>query len=153
MNQFFGKFGFIHRRLWRQNGIYRAAVLFGPAPLLGGLLAAAVWGGAQAIGKMTYQPPRWAVPQRTKTWSNEDGKLQTLEPARPLPPPGADGGLIGYEAGWRATTYPISWAFGCWHDLNVIGPGRLTLLVSHPGEQTLMPAHSDDIVRPQRIKP
>lgn len=49
--------------------------------------------------------------------------------------------------------YPIDWAFGCWHAHEVIGPGRMTLLVGHPGEETLMAARSGDIVRPRQIKP
>ncbi|MGA9868048.1 MAG: hypothetical protein WBQ75_16610 [Acetobacteraceae bacterium] len=49
--------------------------------------------------------------------------------------------------------YPIDWAFGCWHDHDVIGPGRMTVLVGHPGEPTLLPARFDDIVRPGRIRP
>jgi hypothetical protein len=49
--------------------------------------------------------------------------------------------------------YPISWAFGCWHDQDVIGPGQLTLLVGHPGETSLLPARDGDIVRLERPKP
>ncbi|HXT80886.1 MAG TPA: hypothetical protein VN702_15080 [Acetobacteraceae bacterium] len=47
--------------------------------------------------------------------------------------------------------YRIGWAFGCWHDQTVVGPGRMTLLVGHPGDRTLLPARPDDIVRPKRI--
>jgi hypothetical protein len=49
--------------------------------------------------------------------------------------------------------YSIGWAFGCWHDGQVSGPGRMTLLVGHPGRSTILPALPDDIVRPERIKP
>jgi hypothetical protein len=266
MNHLFRKLDFIHRRLWRQNGIYRAAVLFGPAPLLGCLLTVTAWGLVQEIGRLTYQPPRWAVPHASATRSNADGRPQTLEPAMPLPPVGADGGFAGYEPGWQGTAQPmqvnppldvdikptpltgflldgptfdmaqimaggpktglyvgegkgllvirtagdyalsarferpagpladcvmrlglgprrilsnlelavvndisgtpdavrftlqpgfyyIVWAFGCWHDHEVTGPGRLTLLISHPGEQSLLPARSDDVVRPKPARP
>lgn len=266
MNRFFGKFGFVHRRLWRQDGLYRAALLFGPAPLLGGLLAGALWGGVQTLERMTYRPPDWGVPQGPTVWSTATDQPPTIEPAKPLPPTGPDGELAGYAAGWRATTQPIEvgatldvdlkptpltafsldgptfdmaqiiaagpksslyvgvgsgilairaagvyalsvrferpaaqpadclmrlgfgahrivsnlevavvgdvsktfdaarfdlqpglytigWAFGCWHNQEVIGPGRMTLLVGHPGEQTLLPARSGDIVRPEQVRP
>jgi hypothetical protein len=260
MNRFLGKLGFIHRRLWSQDGLYRAALLFGPAPLVGCLLAGAVWGCILALGGETSQPPRWAVPQDPGTWSTSASQPQTIQPAKPLPPVGADGRLTGYELGWRVTTnpivvsqtmdvdvkptpltaffldgpsvdmaqilpeapnvslyigvgqgflairtagvytlalrferpagpradclmrlgfgprrivstleagvvrdlsitfdavrfdlqpglYPIGWAFGCWQNHEMIGPGRITLLVGHPGEQSISPARSDDFVR------
>jgi hypothetical protein len=43
--------------------------------------------------------------------------------------------------------YPIGWALGCWRDQETVGPGRITVLISHPGDQTLQPARPDDIVR------
>lgn len=49
--------------------------------------------------------------------------------------------------------YPIGWAFGCWHEHEVVGPGRITLLVGHPGDPTPLPARADDIVRQERIGP
>jgi hypothetical protein len=48
--------------------------------------------------------------------------------------------------------YPIGWALGCWRDQETVGPGRMTILISHPPDQALQPARSDDIVRPERIK-
>jgi hypothetical protein len=266
MKHFFGKLGFIHRRLWSQDGVYRAAILFGPAPLVGCLLAIALWECIQTFGWMTDQPPRWAVPLGPQTWSTGSDEPHTIQPARPLPPVATNGILIGYEAGWQAMIepiqvsatmavdvqptpligffldgssfemaqiiakgpqdslyvgvgsgflavrtagiyaisvrlerpaapvancltrlsfgprrivsnldfalasdaskvfdaarfdlqpglYSISWVFGCWHDQKMVGPGRITVLVGHPDDQTLLPARADDIVRPERIKP
>jgi hypothetical protein len=33
--------------------------------------------------------------------------------------------------------YPISWVFGCWKDQEAVGPGRISVLVGHPGDQAL----------------
>jgi hypothetical protein len=43
--------------------------------------------------------------------------------------------------------YPIGWALGCWQGEESVGPGRITVLISHPGDQALQPARPDDIVR------
>jgi hypothetical protein len=266
MRRFFGKLEFIHRRLWQGDGLYRASLLLGPAPLLGCAVAAALWGSIPAAHGTKHSLPQWAVPQGPAVWSAASDQPQIVQPSRSLPPVEADGALAGYEAGWRATTHPIQisatldadlkptsltaflldgssvdmaqiikggpaaslyvgvgagflavrtggvyalsarierpagpradclirlvfgsrrivsnlevavvsdlmrafdvaqfnlqpglyaigWAFGCWQDHTVIGPGRMTLLVGHPGDQTLQPARSDDIVRPKRIRP
>jgi hypothetical protein len=42
--------------------------------------------------------------------------------------------------------YPIGWAFSCWHDHRIVGPGRATILVSRPGETELSPAHPQDFI-------
>ena len=261
MKRFIGKLGFIHRRLWQQGGGYRAALLLGPAPLLGVLLAGAVWGSVLSLRQRTYQPPLWAKPPTGhNTWTSDADHPQTVEPARPLPQVGADGALVGRDPGWnvavnpiqvsqtmnvdvkadslvgfsikgpsvdmeqilaagpkaspyvavgsgflvvrepgnyalsarferpsgvaanclvrlgfggrrtlstlnvdvvrttsrnyppawfdlRPGLYPIGWVFGCWHDNVEIGPGRLTILVGHPGETMLSPARPDDVVR------
>ncbi|HUB44623.1 MAG TPA: hypothetical protein VMB73_06525 [Acetobacteraceae bacterium] len=44
--------------------------------------------------------------------------------------------------------YRIGWVFGCWRGRDVTGPGKMTMLVGHPGETGLEPARADDIVRP-----
>jgi hypothetical protein len=49
--------------------------------------------------------------------------------------------------------YSIGWAFGCWRDREVVGPGRMTVLLSHPGEPHLAPARSDEIVRLKTTPP
>ncbi len=259
MRHLLGKLGFIHRRLWRRDGLYRAALLFGPAPLLGCLLAVTVWEGVLAVRSAPQPPPPWAAPQSPASW-NTDAAPQTLQPVRPLPATDASGGLTGYEPGWRASInpievgttmdvdvkaaplstfthdgpavemsrilamgppdslyvgigrgflavrtagihaltlrverpagapadclmrlglgprrivsnvqlqlardfdtvfdaarfdlkpglYPIAWAFGCWRGHDAIGPGRLTVLVGHPDDQSPQPARPDDIVR------
>jgi hypothetical protein len=266
MSRFFAKFGFTHRRLWDRDGLYRAALLFGPAPLVGVVAACGVWALVQTVWVSAAQLAPWAKLQAPEHWSTGPDQAQTVEPTRPLPPVGADGGLVGYEPGWKVTTnpiqislpldvdvkptpltgflldggridlariiaegpknalyigvgqgflaartagvyalsihverpagqvadclmrlalgprrivsnedvdsvgdvaktfeaarfdlrpglYPLGWAFGCWHDQAVIGPGRMTVLIARPGEQSLQPARPDDIVRPERIKP
>ena len=45
--------------------------------------------------------------------------------------------------------YDLSTVFGCWHDQQVLGPGRLTILIQAPGEQALRPAKPDELVRPR----
>ncbi|MEJ0092758.1 MAG: hypothetical protein WDN46_04825 [Methylocella sp.] len=265
MSLFFSKLGFIHCRLWDGDGFYRVALLFGPAPLIGCGVAAGIWFMVRALPAPIVQPPDWGKPpQSAENWSTT-GEAQTVEPARPIPPVGANGGLSGYEAGWRATIhaievsptfnteitptplsaflvdgstidlapiiaagakdkkfvgagsgflvirtpgtyalalrferppglvadclmrlsfgphkivsnydlanpgnvsktfdaarfdlkpglYPIGWVLGCWRDQEMIGPGRTTIVMSHPGDQTLRPVAPDDIVRPERIK-
>ena len=45
--------------------------------------------------------------------------------------------------------YPLNWAFGCWQDQHLAGPGRITIMIAHPGETELVPARADDILRPR----
>lgn len=45
--------------------------------------------------------------------------------------------------------YSIGWVLGCWRDQATVGPGRITVLMSHPGDQALEPAGPEDIVRPE----
>ncbi|WP_428483937.1 hypothetical protein [Rhodopila sp.] len=260
MKRFIGKLGFIHRRLWQQDGNYRIALLLGPAPCLGLSIAAVIWGSFTAVKQFTYQPPSWATAPHRAMWQTGTDQAAVLEPARPLPAFAADGSLEGIEPGWnvairpitvsptmnvdvkttsvatfnitgatidmeqilaarskeplyvavgtgffivkdggtytlsarfervfaptancivrlgfgknriisnvtvnvsnavskdydaasfvlRPGLYPIAWGFGCWHGLKVIGPGRMTLLVVHPGGKALEPARPDELVR------
>jgi hypothetical protein len=263
--RFFGKLGFIHRRLWERDGYYRTALLFGPAPLIGCGLAAAIWFAVRELPAPAVQPPNWGKPPPAmENWSTT-GEPQKVTPARPIPPVDANGGLSGYEAGWRAAVhaleisptlatdikrtplssffvdgstiesaeiiaagpknirflgegsgflvvrapgiyaialrferppgptadclkrlgfgtrnvaanyelgnpgnvsktfdaarfdlqpglYPINWVFGCWKDQEAVGPGRISVLIGHPGDQALQPARPDDIVRQERVK-
>jgi hypothetical protein len=108
MKRFIGKFGFVHRRLWQQDGGYRVALLLGPAPFLGALLAAAVWGSVLGLRETTYQRPPWATPPTGhKPWTSDADHPQTVEPERPLPQVGADGALVGREPGWNVAVNPI----------------------------------------------
>ena len=266
MSGVLGKLGFIHRRLWDRDGMYRIALLFGPAPLIGCALAAGIWMGLRTLPAPEAPLPDWAKrPVSADRWDTS-GEPQTAKPDRPLPPVGANGALSGYEPGWQGTINPVdikpmldvtlkstplsaffldgpkiemaqiiaagpkntpfagvgsgflairtpgvyavsirferalgpiadclvrlgfgprrivsnllladpgntsktydaarfnlqpglyqlAWAFGCWHDNEVVGPGRITILVSHPADQTLQPALPADIVRRERIKP
>lgn len=268
MRRFLQKLSFIHHRLWRRDGIYPAALLLGPAPLLGGVFAFTVWIAIAVLGgtATNHASLHWAVPQRAAVWDTDAERPQAPQPAKPLPPIAADGTLTGYEAGWRLTTspiqvsptldvdlkavalttfsleggsvdmaqikdhgpktslyvgvgngflvvkdggvyalsarlerpaasvadclvrlgfgprrivsdlgvgisselsktfepvrfslqpglFPIGWAFGCWHDGEVVGPGRMSLLISHPGERDLQPAGPGDIVRLKSAAP
>src|ERR1700722_15205880 len=107
MSLFFSKLGFVHRRLWDRDGFYRVALLFGPAPLIGCGVAAGIWYVLQAFPAPIVQPPDWGKPpQSAENWSTT-GEVHTVQPARSIPSVGANGGLRGYEAGWRATTHAI----------------------------------------------
>ena len=265
MNRLLGKLRFVHQHLWHQDGLYRAALLFGPAPLLGCLLAGVAWWALHEVSGNSKPPlPPWGTPQAVRPARNaETGTPQTLQPFRPLPPVGAGGVPSGYEPGWRVTVNPVEvsptmvgsvnpnpisgfllnapsvdmaqvvgkepsaspfavvgsgllvvrtaglyvltvrfqrpagsvaecitqlslgprrivselgvnmvndiartfeaprfdlvpglyqtgWAFGCWHDKQEAGSGRWTIMLAHPGETTLLPMRSDDIVRPAR---
>lgn len=266
MGQWVSKLKFIHSRLWDRDGIYRIAVLFGPAPVIGCGVAAAIWFMIRALPAPIVQPPDWAkTSQASENWSTSD-EPHPVEPEAPIPPIGANGGLSGYAAGWRATIraievsptfntdikptplsaftvdgskidlaqviaagpqttkfvgvgsgflvvrtsgiysvsarferppgpaadclirlgfgprrvvanyslgfrgndsktfdavrfdlqpglYPMFWVLGCWRDQQNIGPGNLTVLVSHPGDQTLQAARPDEIVRPESPAP
>ena len=103
MRLFFSKLGFIHRRLWDRDGLYRVALLFGPAPLIGCGVAAAIWLMVRAVPTPIVHPPAWGKPpEATDTWSTT-GEPQTLQPKAPLPAVDTDGQLSGYVAGWQAT--------------------------------------------------
>jgi hypothetical protein len=266
MRQWVSKLKFIHGRLWDRDGIYRVAVLLGPAPAIGCSVAAAIWFMIRTLPAPIAQPPDWAKPtQAAENWSTTD-EPHKVEPEAPIPQAGAHGGLSGYDAGWRATIraievsptfntdikptplsafgvdgstidlaqviaagpqntkfvgvgsgflvvrtpgiyalsarferapgpaadclirlgfgprkvvsnyalgfrgndsktfdavrfdlqpglYPMFWVLGCWRDQQPIGPGRLTVLVSHPGDPTLQAASPDEIVRPESPAP
>lgn len=47
----------------------------------------------------------------------------------------------------RPGLYLLLTAFGCWHGDQAVGPGRMIVLIRHPGEDALRPARSDDILR------
>jgi hypothetical protein len=259
------KIDFIHRRLWRDDALYRAAVLCGPAPFFGFLIAAGVWAATAASVTPKAPPPEWAAPRGMKPQAASSTQPQKVAPARPLPLNTPDGVPLAYEKGWQVTINPIEisptldvdlkpnalkafpldgttielerilengprdqryvgvgsgflvvraegvyaisarlerpsaepadclirlgfgpgrivsehaiglvkdvirtfqpahfelktgiyrigWAFGCWHEQRAVGPGRMTVLIEHPGEAGLQPARPDDIVRPERLK-
>lgn len=111
MMRMFGKLGFVHRRLWRDDFLYRACLLLGPAPLLGAAIAGAAWSGVQTLqsaappAPATPPPPAWAV-QHDTVWNESDGQPHVVQPTAPLPQPAEDGGLAGYREGWRVTINP-----------------------------------------------
>ena len=107
MGLFFRKFGFIHRRLWERDGLYRAALLFGPAPVLGCMLAGVLWVAFQAVMGPSDQPPPWAVVRPATMHNASGGEPLTVQPTQPLPHVNADGSLTGYQPGWIVTAYPI----------------------------------------------
>ncbi len=263
MKRAIAKLAFVHSRLWQRDGTYRAAVLLGPPPLLGCMVAAALWTGLHALGlppANASRVPPWAHPNGRGTAASS-GQPLVEKPISALPSLGADGKLSGLATGWQGLIQPIqispaldvdvlrrsvakftldqagvdmaqiaaagppvglyvgvqtallavrtagayglsirlqrsslepancltrlglaghrlisvlnvnlvgpvsrsydpvefelrpglyelAAAFGCWHDGQVIGPGDLTVLIRHPGEQSLLPARSDEILRP-----
>jgi hypothetical protein len=262
MRLFLGKLGFIHRRLWERDGWYRAALLFGPAPLLGCALATGIWLLVRPSPAPSVQPPPWGKPPASSDNWSTTGDPHKVEPALPIPRADARGRLSGYEPGWRGTIhalevsptfntqidpesldvffvdgatidlapiiaagpkngkfvgtgsaylviktpgiyalslrferasgpkadcltrlifgarkvvasfnvgnpgdvsrtydparfdlepglYPLGWVFGCWRDEMTVGPGRITVLIGHPGDPALQPAAPEEIVRPE----
>lgn len=96
----FGKLAFIHRLAWRQDGYYRAAVLLGPAALLGGAAAGIVWLGLHRA--LAPPPPAWAMPLgQAQNWNAADDAVHLIVPSVPIPATGADGALAGFQPGWR----------------------------------------------------
>ena len=73
MRRFLQKLSFIHHRLWRRDGIYPAALLLGPAPLLGGVFAFTVWIAIAVLGgtATNHASLHWAVPQRAAVWDTD----------------------------------------------------------------------------------
>ena len=49
--------------------------------------------------------------------------------------------------GLQPGIYILLAALGCWHGDQATGPGRMTLLIRHPGEDGLRPARPDDLLR------
>ena len=265
MTGFFGRIDFIHRRLWRADWLYRAAVLCGPAPFFGCLVAAGLWASVGVAVTPKGPTPEWAMPRGMQPQDASSTQPQKVDPLRPLPASAPDGVPVGYEKGWQVTTnpieisptldvdvkpnalnafsldgatielerilekgptdqryvalgsgflavrtagvyaisvrierpaaeavdclirlglgparilsehaiglvrdvartfrpanfelkpglYPIGWGFGCWHQERSIGPGRLTVLIEHPGETGLQAVKPDEVVRPERLK-
>jgi len=260
MRTAFAKFGFIHRRLWQRDGLYRAALLFGPAALIGIVAAYAVKESMHAFQRLGGRPPppAWAVPQRPDLWNANSDQPQSVQPSAPLPLVTPNGELSGFVPVWRATInqlepqafdvsvkrdpisgfaldgatidmsrllvegpksspfagvgsaflalktagiytvsasferpagraanclvrlafgpkravselemslvndisqtfdpikfdlqpglYSIGWVLGCWHEQEDVGPGRMTVLIGHPGETGLQPARPGEIV-------
>jgi hypothetical protein len=107
MKRFVAKLGFIHARLWQRDGLYRAAALFGPPPLLGAAVAAVIWFGVAAVSPMPQGSLSWAVPHRNAEWDPSSASPEIVRPDRPLPATGADGMLVGYRSGWAVTAHPI----------------------------------------------
>ncbi|RAI59659.1 hypothetical protein [Roseicella frigidaeris] len=102
MRRFLGRLGFIHRHLWRRDGLYRVALLAGPAPLLGVLLALAAWAGLQALvaPRTVPPPPAWAA--RPEPGPGAAAPL-VIAPDLPLPPGMGEGALADQASGWAAT--------------------------------------------------
>lgn len=105
MSKAVAKLGFLHRRLWQQDGLYRASILFGPGPLIGCALAVAVWAAAGALKPAPAAPP-WAKVEGPVTW--DDAKPNAVAPAHPLPASGPGGALVGFAPGWNEAVAPVT---------------------------------------------
>jgi hypothetical protein len=260
MKYLWRKLGFIHGRLWRDDETYRAALLVGPAPAVGVILAVMLWGGITSVKVLLARPPQWATPPATHEWSSNSEHPKFVQPKAALPQAGAGGKLVGYEPGWNVSAHPVeidrtmevdvkpsaldaftmsgplidldqiialgpkqglfiaigtgflvvrqpgiyalsarldrpggapvncltrlgfgpnrvmshvtldvgslsmtyddaawfdlqpglynmAWAFGCWHDHTMAGPGHMTILLRRPGEDALLPIKPEDFVR------
>ena len=63
--------------------------------------------GLRAIPVPTAPLPDWGrSSQAAEDWS-ATGEVQTLQPTRPLPPPGANGELSGYDKGWQGSIHTV----------------------------------------------
>jgi hypothetical protein len=49
--------------------------------------------------------------------------------------------------------YGLAWEFGCWRNGQMTGPGKLTMLIEHPGESTLTPLRTNEVVMPLAASP
>jgi hypothetical protein len=101
----FAKFGFIHRRLWQRDGVYRAALLLGPAAFIGITTAIVLKKGIHGVAELGghSSSPSWAVPRRADNWNVDENQAQKVQPSAPLPAMTANGELSGYVPGWRGT--------------------------------------------------
>ena len=43
--------------------------------------------------------------------------------------------------------YLVAVGVGCWRGDHMVGPGELTLLIRHPGDDVLRPARADEVIR------
>jgi hypothetical protein len=104
MRRFLARLGFVHHRLWRRDSTYRAAVLLGPPPLLGGMIAAALWAGVSAISQphgAASPPPPWGTPSGPRGVAASTAAPRPVKPGMDLPAPGPDGRPAGLATGWQ----------------------------------------------------
>jgi hypothetical protein len=101
-----GKLAFLHRQLWRRDFLYRAALLLGPAPLVGCLVGGAAWLAWQGLPRAIPAVPPWASIDNRQIWPNY-GQPVMLAPSRPLPDETPDGRLVGYRFGWQGSLHPL----------------------------------------------
>jgi len=119
MSRFRGKIGFIHRRLWREDWLYRACFLLGPAPLVGGLITVICWHAfsitssymdflLHEVGLKPLQhqtSPPWALAPTSNDWAA--GEINPVQPMSPLPAVRPNGSPLGYVSGWLVTINSI----------------------------------------------
>jgi hypothetical protein len=114
------KLAFAHRVLWARDPLYRACVMLGPAPLIGGALAAAIWLTAYAPTTppaASDSPPPWA--HRTGSVPvSQDAQPYAEPPDYPLPKPGPNGDYRGLAEGWNVAIQPMT--INATMDANVI---------------------------------
>jgi hypothetical protein len=103
------KLGFVHGLLWRRDATYRIAVLLGPPPLLGGLIAVAVWyavPSATRSPRTPAVPPPWAAVSRPNVALGTDAP-RVVKPARELPSLGPNQLPAGFVMGWQGGIQPV----------------------------------------------
>ncbi len=102
-----GKLAFVHRTLWRRNHMYRWAVLLGPPPVMGVIIAALFLAARPAHWPGTSRQTggvAWAHWVRPVTQVGEP----FVEPTLKLPPRDAGGHYQGLRTGWRSEVHPMS---------------------------------------------
>ena len=108
MRRSFAKLAFAHRRFWQRDMTYRGAVLLGPPPLVGGIIAAAIWLGAPLLRQSQTEvngPPPWAtVTPRVVASSSEP---RQVAPGMSLPAPGPQGIPVGFATGWQGGIHAV----------------------------------------------
>ena len=110
MRRFGAKLAFVHRKLWGNSGAYRYAVLLGPPPLLGFLLASAfVW----AFHFLTASAPAAAKDGSDGIpWARWIQPTETAQPAEEklmaLPPADSAGRYPGFEPGWFGSLHALT---------------------------------------------
>jgi hypothetical protein len=108
MRRLLSKLGFVHRTLWRRDPVYRWAVLLGPPPLAGCLLAACAWAILWRTAPVLV-PPSSDIPWAQWTRPTQaEGQPFAEPPTGPLPPRDANGRFPGFQTGWVGLIQPMT---------------------------------------------
>jgi len=118
---FLAKLAFVHRTVWERNQAYRWAILLGPPPVFGCVVAALGWA---IMPHVTGPPPGSDAPWAH--WTRpvaEDGQPFAEPPTAPLPRQDASGRFVGFQPGWVGAILPMT--VDATRDANVLGGSTL----------------------------